>query len=87
MQWDPHKYVEYADYRNRPFFDLTGRIAATEPAVVVDLGCGPGNLTAALADRWPDATVTGVDSSMEMIRQARQRSNPANAEFAARRYP
>lgn len=81
MHWDPHKYVEYAGYRNRPFFDLTGRIAATEPALVVDLGCGPGNLTAALAERWPGARVTGVDSSAEMIRQARQRDNPANTEF------
>ena len=49
--------------RNRPFFDLTARITADRAALVVDLGCGPGNLTATLAERWPDATVTGMDSS------------------------
>ena len=54
----------------RPFFDLTGRIGATSPARVVDLGCGPGQLTATLAERWPTATVEGVDSSPEMIERA-----------------
>jgi trans-aconitate 2-methyltransferase len=83
MEWDPQKYVEYADYRNRPFFDLTGRIAAREPTRVVDLGCGPGVLTAALAERWPAAAVTGVDSSPAMIRQAQQRVNAANLNFVA----
>jgi trans-aconitate 2-methyltransferase len=83
MHWDPQKYVEFAGYRDRPFFDLTGRIAADDPAVVVDLGCGPGGLTAALADRWPGASVTGVDSSPEMIRQARQGHTSATLTFVA----
>ena len=70
MKWDPAKYAEFGDYRNRPFFDLTARIHAEGPAHVVDLGCGPGNLTATLAERWPDARVVGVDSSAEMLAQA-----------------
>ena len=53
MKWDPAKYVQFGDYRDRPFFDLTGRIHAEDPGRVVDLGCGPGNLTATLAERWP----------------------------------
>ena len=70
--WDPDRYLTYADERGRPFVDLTGRIAADRPRRVVDLGCGPGNLTALLAARWPEAEVTGLDSSPEMIAKARR---------------
>ena len=70
MRWDPAKYVQFGDYRNRPFFDLTARIHALAPARVVDLGCGPGNLTATLAERWPGAQVVGLDSSAEMLAKA-----------------
>ncbi|POH57230.1 trans-aconitate 2-methyltransferase [Arthrobacter glacialis] len=65
--WEPVKYVEFGDFRDRPFFDLTARISAAAPARVVDLGCGPGNLTATLAQRWPSACVAGIDSSVDMI--------------------
>lgn len=68
--WDPAQYQRFADERARPFFELTSRIGAVAPDYVVDLGCGPGTLTAALADRWPDAVVQGVDSSTEMIAEA-----------------
>jgi trans-aconitate 2-methyltransferase len=70
MEWDPAKYVEFGDYRNRPFFDLTARIHADRPLLVVDLGCGPGNLTATLAERWPGAQVLGLDSSADMLAKA-----------------
>jgi trans-aconitate 2-methyltransferase len=69
--WDPDRYLTYADERGRPFVELVARIAAVDPRTVVDLGCGPGNLTTLLADRWPDAAVHGVDSSREMIAKAR----------------
>lgn len=72
MTWDPAKYVQFGDHRDRPFFDLTARIAAAAPRQVVDLGCGPGNLTATLAARWPDAVVLGLDSSPEMLGRAEQ---------------
>jgi trans-aconitate 2-methyltransferase len=65
--WDPAQYLSFADERSRPFFDLAGRVAATSPGAVVDLGCGPGQLTASLRARWPDANVLGIDSSAEMI--------------------
>jgi trans-aconitate 2-methyltransferase len=68
--WDPAQYLHFADERSRPFYDLTARIGATAPGYVADLGCGPGQLTASLAVRWPQAEVTGVDSSAEMIRAA-----------------
>jgi len=70
--WDPDRYLTYADERGRPFVDLLARIGASDPRTVVDLGCGPGNLTALLADRWPDADVVGLDSSPEMVAKARE---------------
>jgi trans-aconitate 2-methyltransferase len=70
MRWDPAQYGRYAGERGRPFVDLVARVGATSPRRVVDLGCGSGELTALLADRWPDATVTGIDSSPEMIAAA-----------------
>jgi trans-aconitate 2-methyltransferase len=70
--WDPAQYLHFADERSRPFFDLTSRISATAPEEVVDLGCGPGQLTASLAARWPDARVKGIDSSPEMVAAAEQ---------------
>jgi trans-aconitate 2-methyltransferase len=70
MRWDPEQYTRYADERGRPFTDLLARVTAPAPRRVVDLGCGPGNLTARLAQRWPGAAVEGVDSSPEMIARA-----------------
>ncbi|MGH3305711.1 MAG: trans-aconitate 2-methyltransferase [Streptosporangiaceae bacterium] len=68
--WDPGQYLTFAEERSRPFFDLAGRVATEAPGYVVDLGCGPGQLTAELARRWPQARVLGVDSSAEMIEAA-----------------
>ncbi|MEV4707458.1 trans-aconitate 2-methyltransferase [Actinoplanes sp. NPDC049316] len=68
--WDPAVYHRYGTERSRPFFDLMARIGADGPREVVDLGCGPGELTATLAERWPQARVTGLDSSPEMIAKA-----------------
>lgn len=68
--WDPGQYLSFASERSRPFFDLAARIGATDPRYVVDLGCGPGQLTAALAARWPQAQVVGIDSAAEMIAAA-----------------
>src|SRR3954451_25304321 len=70
MRWDPTQYARFGSERSRPFFDLVGQVAADAPATVVDLGCGSGQLTATLAQRWPAANVLGIDSSREMIDQA-----------------
>ena len=70
MRWDPDVYNRYADERGRPFVELLARIRVDSATAVADLGCGPGNLTALLASRWPEATVIGVDSSVEMIAAA-----------------
>ena len=78
--WNPDVYLAFADHRGRPFFDLLSRVGAQSPRRVVDLGCGPGNLTVTLAERWPDATVEAVDSSAEMVEAARARG--LNAELS-----
>jgi trans-aconitate 2-methyltransferase len=74
--WDPVQYTRYADERSRPFHELVARIDADDPAEVVDLGCGDGSLTATLAERWPGASVLGVDSSAEMLAKAEPLSGP-----------
>ncbi len=83
--WDPAQYDRFADERGRPFFDLTARIRTANPQTVVDLGCGPGGLTASLATRWPEATVIGVDNDTAMLRAANDLvaggQAPANLRF------
>ncbi|MER7971409.1 trans-aconitate 2-methyltransferase [Streptomyces sp. NPDC005840] len=71
--WDPAQYLRHADHRSRPFTDLLARVPdlPRTPPLIADLGCGPGNVTALLADRWPTARVTGYDSSPEMLDRAR----------------
>ena len=71
--WNPDVYLSFADHRGRPFFDLVNRVAAAAPRRVVDLGCGPGNLTETLSGRWPGARVQGWDSSAEMVAAANER--------------
>ena len=71
--WDPAAYLAFHDHRARPFHDLLARVTARSPRRVVDPGCGPGNLTALLAARWPGAVVEAIDSSAEMVDAARAR--------------
>ena len=70
MAWDPAQYLKFADHRLRPAVDLLNRIDAEGPARVYDLGAGAGNVTRLLKERWPDAQVTGVDGSREMLEKA-----------------
>ena len=81
--WDPAGYLRFGDERARPFTDLLARVGAREPRTVVDLGCGEGALTASLAERWPGARVTGVDSSPEMLAAAAAHAVPGRVGFAA----
>jgi len=71
--WDATQYLRFGGERSRPFFDLLARVGAELPGYVVDMGCGPGNLTVVLAERWPSAVVCGVDNSPQMIEAARRR--------------
>jgi trans-aconitate 2-methyltransferase len=80
-RWDPAQYDRYAAERGRPFLDLIARIDVESPSYVVDLGCGPGSLTALLADRWPAARVVGIDSSPDMVAAAEPLGRPGRLEF------
>jgi trans-aconitate 2-methyltransferase len=81
MRWDPTEYLTFGDERGRPFRDLMSRVPVDDPHVVVDLGCGPGNLTRELAQRWPDADVEGVDSSAEMVQRAKADGDTLRLRF------
>lgn len=77
--WDPHQYLRHATHRTRPFLDLLQRIPELPGGAaprIADIGCGPGNVTALLADRWPAARITGFDSSAEMLASAAQYAGP-----------
>ncbi|HEX5317759.1 MAG TPA: trans-aconitate 2-methyltransferase [Stellaceae bacterium] len=71
-EWDAGQYLRFAGERTRPAVDLVARIDLDAPARVVDLGCGPGNSTAILRARWPEAEIAGVDTSADMLAQARR---------------
>ena len=81
VSWDPATYLRFAGERARPFAELTARVDAEDPRVVVDLGCGDGSVTATLAQRWPAARVTGVDSSASMLAAAAEHAVPGRLEF------
>jgi trans-aconitate 2-methyltransferase len=71
-EWDAGHYLRFADARTLPAVDLLSRIKLAAPQRVIDLGCGPGNSTALLKQRWPDAAVTGLDSSVNLLDAARR---------------
>jgi trans-aconitate 2-methyltransferase len=70
--WDPAQYLRFGSERLRPALDLMAQIPLPTPAHVVDLGCGAGNVTAILAQRWPQADILGVDGSEPMLARARE---------------
>ena len=70
MTWDPSQYLRYDNERSQPTRDLISALGDLNPTQIVDLGCGTGNSTALLAQRWPDASLTGVDGSTDMLQRA-----------------
>jgi trans-aconitate 2-methyltransferase len=73
-EWDSKQYLQFEEERTRPCRDLAHRIAVARPGKIIDLGCGPGNSTAVLAQCWPESKIIGLDSSTEMIEKARRGS-------------
>jgi trans-aconitate 2-methyltransferase len=70
IDWNPHLYLKFDRERTQPAIDLISRIRLTEPGRIADVGCGPGNSTLALARRWPDSDLIGIDNSPAMIAKA-----------------
>jgi trans-aconitate 2-methyltransferase len=70
MPWDPSQYLKFQDQRMRPAIDLMNRIPLEQPSQIYDLGCGAGNVTRLLKLRWPEANLTGIDDSAEMLERA-----------------
>jgi len=72
MSWNPEQYLKFAAPRLRPAIDLLAAVPSVQPHVVYDLGCGAGNVTKLIAQRWPQAGITGVDDSASMLARAAQ---------------
>lgn len=70
--WDAAQYLKFGAQRTQPSRDLAARIPLEQPRKIIDIGCGPGNSTEVLRQRFPQADILGVDSSPEMIRAAAQ---------------
>ena len=68
--WNPELYLKYNKERIQPSIDLVSRINFDNPRNIIDIGCGPGNSTHVLTERWPDAKITGIDNSPAMIEKA-----------------
>lgn len=69
--WDPNQYLRFERERTQPCIDLVNRINVEQANFAVDLGCGPGNSTRVLAQRFSHCSILGVDSSKQMIQRAR----------------
>lgn len=77
MSWDPKVYLTFGGLRTRAAAELVARIPLEAPTRIADLGCGPGNSTALLAARWPEAAIDGIDNSRAMLAEARETDVPA----------
>ncbi len=80
--WNPDLYRRFEDERTRPARDLLARVPLESPRRVVDLGCGPGNSTELLAQRFPGAAIVGIDNSTAMLDSARERLPTCRFELA-----
>ena len=86
MAWNPQQYLKFAGERLRPGFDLLAQINDLPRGPVFDLGCGTGPHARAIAARWPDHAVTGIDNSAAMLAEADKDPSPIrwrNADIAS----
>src|SRR5580700_4809766 len=72
VDWNTSLYLRFEQERSQPSRDLLARITINQPEEIVDLGCGPGNSTSILRERWPSAKIVGIDNSPAMLEQAKK---------------
>jgi trans-aconitate 2-methyltransferase len=70
--WNPNLYLKFDKERTQPSIDLVSRINIDHPSRIIDIGCGPGNSTQVLVQRWPDSEIIGIDNSPAMIEKAKK---------------
>ncbi len=71
MPWNPEVYNTFKDIRYKPFYDLADLIKPVKNKKAIDLGCGTGEQTAILADKFKEVHFLGVDSSAEMLEKSK----------------
>jgi len=81
VDWNPNLYRRYEDERTRPAAELLARVPLTSASLAFDLGCGPGNSTQLLVQRFPSAQIIGIDNSPAMVRSATERLPQARFEL------
>lgn len=74
-RWDPQQYLKFGDHRLRPALELLARSPVDGPRLIYDLGCGDGQMARLMAERWPEATVIGLDNSPQMLEKAAAESS------------
>jgi trans-aconitate 2-methyltransferase len=75
-EWNPNQYEKYKHERSQPFFDLMDMVQPFEHGNVVDLGCGTGELTKILHDKFLPLNTIGIDSSKEMLQKSAEYQSP-----------
>ncbi len=80
IDWNANQYLKFKNERTQPSIDLVNRIRLENPKKIIDIGCGPGNSTEVLANRFPDAYILGVDNSKDMIAKAKE--NYSHLDFS-----
>lgn len=71
VKWNSNQYLKFKNERTQPSIDLVNRISVIDSKKILDMGCGPGNSTQVLKERFPNAHILGVDNSKEMIETAK----------------
>ena len=76
--WSANQYTKFIKERTQPAIDLANKITISNPHNIIDIGCGPGNSTRVLADKFKDAYIVGADNSQNMLDKAKSQNPDLN---------